>query len=606
MRTAMFTRHATSGSIAHRANSNRHSISAVSIATLSSILTATILLLASTCFAQVQGNRPTVVDCAQDRAGGNTPGVILWPESVSANDTIVLGFLTSNTNTFTLADDGAAGAGAWTTTSVTTTPAPQNGTDVWMAWKRFSGSGRPTITLTQTSGTGYFYMQGCRYSGLNGTDGSVATATTSNPGGTLATLSTSNTTTTNNDVLVSAMGAGPFGTNDFTISNTESPVHEGTASPPISAFFSTLYAGAAGSITATNRIFGDSGANSTFAMQTLAFKPDAIKIADTILPDAGSGVSYSAQLHCIGGTAGQTYSLFGGSLPAGITLNTATGLISGSSTATGAYSPQFKCTDGTVTSAAQILSLQVGGTLGIPNVRQINNSWSGDNGGGFFDMNVNCGSTLIVVARGDDTHGGQGFQQAVNGVNNKISDTFGSTWRIMTGPVTGNGAFPIVVYVATVTQSGVDMVTVGNNQVASSARPISLALEVTGGNVLDNGAQANAYLNTATGSLAPSFTSVVNNTLLLSLADTLGNLTSWSVGAPFSVISDGGDVEGKTQYSTALISSPATTTVTSSFTGGSVQQQQYDALIVPIRPALAISGCPANFGTGEKIRRQIF
>jgi len=565
-----------------------------------------VILLCASAVAQVQGNRPTVVDCAQDRAGGNTPGVILWPESISANDTIVLGLVTANTNTFTLADDGAAGAGAWTTTSVTTTPAPQSGTDVWLAWKRFSGSGKPTITLTQTSGAGYFYMQGCRYVGLNGVDGSPASATTSNPVGTLSTLSTSNTTTTNNDVLVSVISAGPFGTADFTLGNMEAPVHEGTASPPVSAFMSTLYAGAAGSITATNRIFGDSGANSTFAMQTLAFKPDAIKIADSMLPDAGSGVAYSAQLHCVGGTAGQTFSLFGGSLPTGITLNTSTGVLSGSSTATGSYSPQFKCTDGTVTSAAQTLSLQVGGTLNIPNVRQINNTWSGDNGGGFFDMTVNCGSTLIIVARGDDTHGGQGFQQAVNGVNNKISDTFGSTWRIMTGPVTGNGAWPVVVYVAIVTQAGVDRITLGNNQVVSSARPISLALEVTGGNVLDNGAHATAYLNTATGSLAPSFTTVVGNTLLLNLADTLNPATVWSVNSPFSAISSGGDVEGVTLYSTALISSAGATTITDSFTGGATDKQQYDALTIPIRPALAVSGCPANFGTGEKIRRQVY
>jgi hypothetical protein len=69
----------------------------------------------------------------------------------------------------------------------------------------------------------------------------------------------------------------------------------------------------------------------------------ALQIRTTTIPYAQAGVQYSAQLAVTGGTAPYNWSATG--LPAGLTLNPATGLLSGTPTATGMYSPQVTVTD---------------------------------------------------------------------------------------------------------------------------------------------------------------------------------------------------------------------------------------------------------------------
>jgi Putative Ig domain len=69
----------------------------------------------------------------------------------------------------------------------------------------------------------------------------------------------------------------------------------------------------------------------------------ALQITTTTIPYAQAGVQYSAQLAVTGGTAPYNWSATG--LPTGLTLNPATGLLSGTPTATGMYSPQVTVTD---------------------------------------------------------------------------------------------------------------------------------------------------------------------------------------------------------------------------------------------------------------------
>ena len=64
-------------------------------------------------------------------------------------------------------------------------------------------------------------------------------------------------------------------------------------------------------------------------------------VAVTTQPTLSSGIanqSYSTQLSAAGGTPGYTWSITSGSLPAGLTLNSSTGAISGTPTAPGVYS----------------------------------------------------------------------------------------------------------------------------------------------------------------------------------------------------------------------------------------------------------------------------
>ncbi|MCU1237169.1 MAG: Ig family protein, partial [Candidatus Solibacter sp.] len=81
------------------------------------------------------------------------------------------------------------------------------------------------------------------------------------------------------------------------------------------------------------------------------------------------GQSYSVQLAASGGSAPYIYSIYAGSLPAGLTLNAATGVISGSPTTPGTYTFTSKVTDSkgktdiatcTITVAASPVNLDCG------------------------------------------------------------------------------------------------------------------------------------------------------------------------------------------------------------------------------------------------------
>jgi hypothetical protein len=77
--------------------------------------------------------------------------------------------------------------------------------------------------------------------------------------------------------------------------------------------------------------------------RTIVINPPApIFTVLTLSPDAGLGVSYSGQITASDATS---YSVFSGSLPDGITLDTTTGAISGAPTSTGSFSFVLRATN---------------------------------------------------------------------------------------------------------------------------------------------------------------------------------------------------------------------------------------------------------------------
>jgi hypothetical protein len=76
-----------------------------------------------------------------------------------------------------------------------------------------------------------------------------------------------------------------------------------------------------------------------------AGQPTALSITTTSLPDGALNVSYLATLAAGGGTPPYTWSLSSGSLPPGLSLNSGTGVISGTPTATGTFSITAQVTD---------------------------------------------------------------------------------------------------------------------------------------------------------------------------------------------------------------------------------------------------------------------
>ena len=71
----------------------------------------------------------------------------------------------------------------------------------------------------------------------------------------------------------------------------------------------------------------------------------ALQITTTSLADGVNGAAYSATVQSVGGTAPYTWSISSGSLPAGETLNAATGEIAGTPTTSGDFSFTVKVTD---------------------------------------------------------------------------------------------------------------------------------------------------------------------------------------------------------------------------------------------------------------------
>ena len=104
----------------------------------------------------------------------------------------------------------------------------------------------------------------------------------------------------------------------------------------------------------------DSGspAQSQSATLTMTIAPTTLSIATTTLPSGQVGTAYSATLAASGGTTPYSWSLTSGTLPAGLTLNAATGAITGTPTATAnGISLTFKVTDSSSPAQSQSATL---------------------------------------------------------------------------------------------------------------------------------------------------------------------------------------------------------------------------------------------------------
>jgi len=88
----------------------------------------------------------------------------------------------------------------------------------------------------------------------------------------------------------------------------------------------------------------DAGSMTGARAYTMTISAPTIDIAPTALPDPTQGAAYSAALSASGGTAPYTFSIVGGALPAGMTLNSG-GTLSGTPTNAGPYAFTVQASD---------------------------------------------------------------------------------------------------------------------------------------------------------------------------------------------------------------------------------------------------------------------
>ena len=115
------------------------------------------------------------------------------------------------------------------------------------------------------------------------------------------------------------------------------------------------------SVTATDNSTG-SGPYAVTGNYTLTVSAPTISITPSTLPNPAIAAAYSQTVTASGGTGPYSYTITSGALPTGLTLNTATGTISGTPTAGGTFNFSIKATDANSFNATQVYTV----TLGAP------------------------------------------------------------------------------------------------------------------------------------------------------------------------------------------------------------------------------------------------
>lgn len=340
--------------------------------------------------------------------------------------------------------------------------------------------------------------------------------------------------------------------------------------------------------------------------QTTAFRIPII-LGDSALPQAGTGVAYSAQLHCYGAAVSNpTYTLASGSFPSGISLNTSTGAITGTTSTAGSSTLQFTCTDGTNTSPTDTLTLQVSG---FGSIQQLATQHLGfNNGGGSFSFPTSgCGDVITVYSYGVDTHGGSGYLQTINGVNNYVKSSDGSPVQqyFLTA---GTRQAPLVMWVIGPLASSAPTITVANSTSASSGLDAWASL-IRGAQAVLDIPTPNSTLGTANGSISASYTTVVPNEFLQVGTFTIYNSNSFTLSAPFALDTSGNNAFDSYAFGHSLVAGASTVTATTNISNSLSSNcssfnfcDPWTTLVTAIRPGFDLA-CSNFAGSGEKPRR---
>jgi hypothetical protein len=268
--------------------------------------------------------------------------------------------------------------------SITTTSLP-NGTvnSIYSATLQSSGGVAPiTWSYSGTLPAGLTLSSSGVFSGTPTASGTFSFTVTATDSGTPQQAKSQQLSITINPVLsitTTSLPAGTVGTAYNQSINTNGGTPPITWSVTSGALPPGLTLSASGAISGTATAYGSyvftvtatDSSNPTQSVSqqlTIVINNVPLSITTTSLPNGVVGVSYSASVVASGGTTPYTWSLTAGTLPAGLTLNTSTGAITGTPTTVGTSSFTVTVTDSTTPTPqtqSQPLSISIVSVLAI-------------------------------------------------------------------------------------------------------------------------------------------------------------------------------------------------------------------------------------------------
>ena len=236
----------------------------------------------------------------------------------------------------------------------------------------------------------------------------------------------------------------------------------------------------------------DPDGNTGYRTYNISIGTNSLTIAPPTLPNGTQGTAYSQTVTASGGTGGPyTYSVSSGALPAGLSLNTSSGAISGTPTSGGSSSFTIRAVDGNNNYGSQNYTIQVGSSSLTLNPGSLPSGL------------VSTAYNQTVTASGGT---GGPYTYSVTSGSLPTGLSLNASNGTITGTPTAGGAFSFNVH-------AVD----GNNNFGDRGYTVNIgtnSLTVTPG-TLPNGTQATAYSQTvgATGGTAPYSFAVISGAL---------------------------------------------------------------------------------------------
>ena len=349
---------------------------------------------------------------------------------------------------------------------------------------------------------------------------------------------------------------------------------------------------------------------------TASVTPATLSVTITSLSNAQTAVAYSATLTAAGGTAPYSWSISAGTLPAGLTLNSVTGVLSGTPTQTGSFSFTVQVTDASPTPqmAAQPLGMVVSTspalaitTAALP---------AGQVGAGYSATLAATGGTTPYtwsVATGSSLPSGISLNASTGALSGTPTTAGTSSFSIQVRDSGSTAQTATKAFSVTISAVGSNPVSVTTSSLASGrvGTAYSATLIASGGttpytwSVANGSLPAGIGLNAATGGLSGTPTAAGTSSFTIQVRDSsstaqtatkaLSVTISAASPAPLSITTTslaGGQVG--TAYSAALSASGGTTPYTWSVSTGTLPAG------VGLNAATGgLSGTPTTVGTSS-------